>query len=130
MRTLYSFYSPKPRREVGKPASLRSASDLLHRRQKAALRILLCVVRLVVGVVRRGRVVHFLLEWRAELIAVRKGEVEIVRPAGVARQDDGAQAAGAQLLLQRRQRLDREPVALRQRGNEAIASTAPTWSVS
>ena len=87
MRTLRSFYSPKPRREAGFPASLRSASDLLHRRQKAALRILLCVVRLVVGVVGRGRVVHLFLKRRAELVAVRKGEVEIVRPAGVARQD-------------------------------------------
>ena len=102
MRTLRSFYSPKPRREASFPASLRSASDLLHRRQKAALRILLCVVRLVVGVVRRGRVVHFLLERRAELIAVRKGEVEIVRPAGVARQDDGPQAARAKLLPARK----------------------------
>ena len=65
---------------------------------------------------------HFLLEQRAELIAVRKGEVAIVRPAGVSCQDDGPQAARAKLLLQLRQRLDCELVALRQRGNEAVAA--------
>ena len=51
-----------------------------------------------------------------------KGELEVVRPAGVARQDDGPQAARAKLLLQLRQRLDCELVALRQRGNEGVAA--------
>ena len=51
-----------------------------------------------------------------------KGELEVVRPAGVTGEEQRMQVTALQLLLQRRQRLYRQFVAFCQRGNEAVAA--------
>ena len=61
-----------------------------------------------------------LAERRAELLPVGKGEVEVVRPAGMTGDEQRTQTALPQLPLQRRQRPYRQLVVLRQRGDEAV----------
>ena len=51
-----------------------------------------------------------------------KGELEVVRPAGVTGEKQRMQVTALQLLLQRRQRLYRQFVAFCQRGNETVAA--------
>ena len=51
-----------------------------------------------------------------------KGELEVVRPAGVTGEEQRMQVTALQLLLQRRQRLYRQFVVLCQRGNETVAA--------
>ena len=51
-----------------------------------------------------------------------KGELEVVRPAGVTGEKQRMQVTALQFLLQRRQRLYRQFVAFCQRGNETVAA--------
>ena len=53
---------------------------------------------------------------------MREGEVQIVRPAGVTGDDLRCQVPISQVLFQRLQRLDSQPVVLRQRADEAVAA--------
>ena len=57
----------------------------------------------------------------ADLIGMGKGEVQIIRPAGVPGENYGMQIPGTQLFLQRRQGAHRQLVVLGQHIDEALA---------
>lgn len=67
-------------------------------------------------------IVDSFFEGRTQLIFMCKGKIHVVRPAGVAGNEQRMKPTVFQLFLQQRQRLHRQLVILCQRRNKAVAA--------